>query len=97
MAGTSLPQRFDVSIRDPNGRPQVINVNSSMTVREVKEVFAQRVHLDVNQFRLVFAGQQLNDASRLEVVLTSLYVVYLLSLNQRCMIIIFIYFFIFLF
>ncbi len=63
----AAPQGFEVSIRHPNGTTCIIHVTPDMNIGDVKQAFAQRASIDPNQFRLVFAGQQLNETSTLSV------------------------------
>ena len=59
---------FDVSIRHSNGSANcIIHVRPDMNVGEVKQLFGERANIDPDQFRLVFAGQQLNETSTLNV------------------------------
>ena len=60
------PRSFNVSVRDTSGAPQVFSVTSTTTVGRIKQIFADRTGIDPNQYRLVFAGQQLDEDSTLE-------------------------------
>lgn len=67
MASSQL-QEFEVNIRDPSGRAQLVRVHPTWTVRHVKEQFSRQTGIPVEQFRLIFAGQQLLESRRLEVI-----------------------------
>ena len=58
---------FQVSVRDPGGVHQLINVRSGMSVRNIKEEFSRVTNIPHDSYRLVFAGRQLNDHDTLEV------------------------------
>ena len=65
---------FEVSIKDPRGQSLLVRVNPGMTVLQVRQEFSRRSQLDIDRFKLVFAGQTLPDGARLEVLyLTSIY------------------------
>lgn len=58
---------FEVSIRDPRGQSLLVRVNPGMTVLQVRQEFSRRSQLNIDHFKLVFAGQTLPDEARLEV------------------------------
>ena len=58
---------FEVSIRDPRGQSLLVRVNPGMTVLQVRQEFSRRNQLNIDHFKLVFAGQTLPDEARLEV------------------------------
>lgn len=62
-----MNQEFEINIRDPGGRAQLITVSPLWTVRHVKEEFSRKTRIPIEQFRLVFAGQQLQEGRKLEV------------------------------
>ena len=65
MAGPN--QAFEINIRDPGGRALLVTVDPNWTVRHVKEEFSRQAGIPVGQFRLVFAGQALNEGVKLQV------------------------------
>ena len=59
---------FPVSIKESNGRNNyMINVGTNWNVAEVKQALLAQSGLQPNQFKLVFAGQELKDTMTLEV------------------------------
>ena len=64
---TPQVHEFEINIRDPSGRAQLVRVNHTWTVRHVKQQFSQQTGIPMEQFRLIFAGQQLQESRTLEV------------------------------
>ena len=60
-------QAFEINIRDPGGRAQLVTVDPNWSVGHVKEEFSRQTGIPVGQFKLVFAGQALNEGVRLQV------------------------------
>ena len=59
---------FPVSVKESNGRNNyMINVGTNWSVAQVKEEILRQSDLHLNQFKLVFAGQELKDTMTLEV------------------------------
>lgn len=58
---------FPVSVKESNGRNNyMINVGTNWSVAEVKQEILRQSGLQLNQFKLVFAGQELKDTMTLE-------------------------------
>ena len=61
---------FPVSVKESNGRNNyMINVGTNWDVAQVKQALLHQSGLQPNQFKLVFAGQELKDNMTLEVCL----------------------------
>jgi len=59
---------FPVSVKESNGRNNyMINVGTNWNVAQVKQALLAQSGLQPNQFKLVFAGQELKDNMTLEV------------------------------
>ena len=59
---------FPVSVKESNGRNNyMINVGTNWSVSQVKQEILRQSGLQLNQFKLVFAGQELKDTMTLEV------------------------------
>ena len=60
---------FPVSVKESNGRNNyMINVGTNWNVSQVKQEILRQSGLQLNQFKLVFAGQELKDTMTLEVL-----------------------------
>lgn len=59
---------FPVSVKESNGRNNyMIDVGTNWNVAQVKQALLAQSGLQANQFKLVFAGQELKDNMTLEV------------------------------
>ena len=59
---------FPVSVKESNGRNNyMINVGFNWSVSQVKQAILRQSGLQLHQFKLVFAGQELKDNMTLEV------------------------------
>ena len=66
MAAFGLSQEsFEVNVKDFHGSSVVIKVLPEWNVGMVKQEIASRTSIDPRDFRIVFAGQTLEDAARL--------------------------------
>ena len=59
--------QFDISIRGPSGKHELVTVNSATTVQEIKTRFSRKVQIPLDQYRLVFAGRTLSNNDTLAV------------------------------
>jgi len=58
---------FDVNINYPGGSV-IVRVSSSWNVARVKEEVARKANLSAGDFRIVFAGNALDDGLQLNVI-----------------------------
>jgi hypothetical protein len=58
--------KITISIKRLDGEKRPLEVESGSTVRELKELFSQKMGIDVAQLRLVFKGTPLLDTQTLE-------------------------------
>lgn len=66
-AGLSMAQdqSFEVNVKDFQGSSVVIKVQPEWNVAMVKREIARRTNFNPQEFRIVFAGQTLDDGARL--------------------------------
>lgn len=65
MAGFAADQSFEVNVKDFQGSSVVIKVQPEWNVRMVKQEIARRTNFNPQEFRIVFAGQALDDGAKL--------------------------------
>lgn len=58
-------ESFEVNVKDFQGSSVVIKVQPEWNVGMVKREIAGRTRIDPQEFRIVFAGQTLDDAAKL--------------------------------
>ena len=58
-------ESFEVNVKDFQGSSAVIKVQPEWNVRMVKEEIARRTRINPQDFRIVFAGQTLDDGAKL--------------------------------
>ena len=58
-------ESFEVNVKDFHGSSVVIKVLPEWNVGMVKQEIANRTSIDPREFRIVFAGQTLEDGARL--------------------------------
>lgn len=83
MAG--YDQSFEVNVKDFQGSSVVIKVQPEWNVGMVKQEIARRTNFNPQEFRIVFAGQTLDDGARLWVGRLGSAGVYMRLLLCMCM------------
>jgi hypothetical protein len=63
--GMAQDQSFEVNVKDFQGSSVVIKVQPEWNVAMVKQEIARRANFNPQEFRIVFAGQTLDDGARL--------------------------------
>ena len=63
--GMAQDQSFEVNVKDFQGSSVVIKVQPEWNVGMVKQEIARRTKFNPQEFRIVFAGQTLDDGARL--------------------------------
>ena len=59
---------FEIYVRTMTGQTHFLDVNSSTTIRDIKETLADRTDQDTSTMRLIFAGKQLRDEDSIDSV-----------------------------